>query len=225
MADKAKSKLESAVSELDAENAAARQNLKDTASTLGGKALNALGAPQRAMSRGFAQMSGLKPAQTSEENFQNIADLVPDINPQQSPIASTLLSGAKALGVAGAEVLADPLAALPLAKGAAALKKLPTLRELAQSAVKSGALENAGKIFGGGTVAKVKPNYGKVIMAPEKTAIKQSAESRAKYLADLAKAVGPNAQIVSNESSRATKTVAKQNEALERAYKGPKNGK
>jgi hypothetical protein len=166
---------------------------RETASNFGQKALNALGAPQRAMSRGFSQMAGLPAKQTSEENFQQLADLVPDINPQQYPIASTALSAGKALGVAGAEVFADPLNAI----GAGALKRVgKSLPDLARMAKDSGAVQNAAKIFGSGTVKKV-----------EQAAV--GAAERAKALDEAAKVIAPPTGLITAETSRATPTYDK----------------
>lgn len=166
---------------------------RETASNFGQKALNALGAPQRAMSRGLSQMAGLKPQQTSEANFQQLADLVPDINPQQHPIASTAMSAAKAVGVAGAEVFADPINAI----GAGALKRVgKSLPDLARIAKDSGALQNAAKIFGSGTVKKVEQ-------------VAAGSAQRAKSLDETAKIIAPIPGRITIETSQATPTYDK----------------
>lgn len=229
MADPKRPSIKDVMAESDRQQTSARE----TAQEFGQKALHALGAPQRYAAEKLASASGLKPAPTSEQNFANLADLAGD--KLGVPRDSTLGNAVKATAVAGAEVFADPSSLVPagkIAKVGAAFAGLPALGRIAKT---SGALdmaaqmakdaENAKKFGKVGVVSDKVQSYGKVFVQPEVKQAVKSASDRAKYLDQLAKAVGPGAQIVSTESSRATKTIGKQTEALERAYKGPKNGK
>jgi hypothetical protein len=185
------------------------QNVLDTAQAFGAKALDKLGAPQRAMARGFSQMAGLPAKQTSEANFQQLVDLVPQVDAQKHPYLSAAENVLKAGAVAGAEVAADPLAAIPFAKIGKAASEIPKLRELAEAAKNSGALQNAAKIFGGGTVTKV--------LKPEVVKAAEGAAERAKVLEHAANGVKSNMSsglnLVTTESSQAAPTYIKLAEA------------
>lgn len=148
--------------------------------SMGTKVMDALGAPQRYLSKKAAEVSGLKAAATSEENFANIVEKGADL--MGVPKDSVAGNVAKAGAVAAAEVFGDPLQFIPLGKiakgvkGLSGMKELPAIAKIAEEA----------KLL----------NFGKA--------------KRAKQLDELATALKPrDMQLVTDESSRATETYKK----------------
>lgn len=89
------------------------------------KFVDALSAPQKKLSKMAAEVAGLNPEDESAANFAMLADLIGD--KMGVPRDSTAGNAVKALGVAGAEVFADPLGMVPvgkIAKGAKGLKSM-----------------------------------------------------------------------------------------------------
>lgn len=159
-----------------------------------GKVVDALGAPQRYLSKKLAEKAGLKAAATSEENFVNLVDK--GAGALGIPETSTAGNAAKALAVGAAEVFGDPLQFVPLgkiAKGVQGLSKLGKLPALAKIAEHAQAL-------------KAVP----VKIAEEATVHSLAEARRAKQLDDLAKALkGADAKMVTAETSKGTSTYKK----------------
>jgi hypothetical protein len=122
------------------------------------KALELLQKPQKIASQKVAEAMGLRKADTSEENFANVADKIVDkyiVPPNSGKLANEYLAPAlKAGATAAAEVFADPLSLIPIGKAAnvagkaiKGLKELPALAHIAQagSKLKTEALQAVGK--------------------------------------------------------------------------------
>lgn len=122
---------------------------------IGTKIMDALSAPQRYASKKLAQVVGLKPEDTSEQNFANIADVVGD--KLGVPRDSTAGNAVKAAAVAGAEVFGDPLQFIPIgkvAKGIKGLGKLGALSAVAKVAEEGGALAKVAQMAESAKLAK-----------------------------------------------------------------------
>jgi len=105
------------------------------------KAAELLSAPQKYASKKAAEMAGLSPAETSEENFVNLVDKGADA--LGIPQDSTVGNAGKALAVAAAEVFGDPLSVVPLGKvakyanqGIKGLREMPLLGKIAETGSK-----------------------------------------------------------------------------------------
>lgn len=116
------------------------------------KGLDLLAAPQKYASKKLAEAAGLKPGDSSEQNFAALADVgaeklgLPD---------NTATNIAKAIAVAGAETFADPLGLIPFGKIAKGIKGLKTgVAGVAQIAEKGGALKKAIEVAEAGKLTK-----------------------------------------------------------------------
>lgn len=190
--------------------AALGESTKETAQTFGERAIKALSAPQRYLSKKAAEVAGLKDAGSSEQNFANIADAAGDA--LGVPRDSTLGNAAKAAAVAGAEVFADPLNAIGMGPLAKVASKAPKALKSTVKVVDSLADKIAAK------------GYGKVIVKPEVKLAVQSQAARNKVSDAMVQALEGRKDLtaVTTKTSQQSDTAAKQLEALSRAQKGAK---
>jgi len=112
--------------------------------TAAGKAMRALGAPQRYLSRKAAEAVGLKSSVDHEQNFQNIAEAL--ANKLGVPEDSVAGNVAKAGAVAVGEVFADPLGMIPFTKVAKAVKSAPGVSKVLETGSKVVSPEIAAQI-------------------------------------------------------------------------------
>lgn len=139
------SKLKKIASELGDSAGAKLKGTAKEAESVGGKALDLLSLPQKYASKKAAELAGLKPGSTSEENFANLVEK--GASALGIPEDSTIGNAGKALAVAGAEVFADPLGFVPIGKIASGIKgiskmsNLKALGKIAEEAKHTGALE------------------------------------------------------------------------------------
>jgi hypothetical protein len=134
-----------------AANKKAPQSLVDVVKDVGSKGLDALSYPQRKIFQSIAEGLGLKGSENnSEESAQAIVEKLASM--AGVPEDSNLGNAAKALGVAGMEVFADPTNIIPVNKikqGSKAVgKMLPSLDKLKELQTKVFANPEAFKKYG-----------------------------------------------------------------------------
>ena len=149
-----------------AANKKAPESVTDLLKNIGSKGLDALSYPQRKMFKAIAEQMGVNGnIDNSESSSRAIVEKLASM--VGIPEDSNLGNAAKALGVAGMEVFADPTNVIPINKitqGAKAVKKIfPALDNL------GGRLKDASKIANNSN--EITSKFGKIINTINKTPV------------------------------------------------------